>query len=394
MSYRFERAIVLEVLNKLRHPNPLIQIITGPRQVGKTTAAHQIEAKWEGPVHFVAADSSLPLKAEWIEAQWHIARKKGSENAPCLLVLDEVQKVAGWGETVKLMFDRDRTAPTVVRPMILGSSALLLSQGTTESLAGRFFLHRAPHWSFAECRTAFGWDLDTWLYFGGYPGAVPFINDEESWCAYIYDSLIETVLTRDVLSLHNIAKPALLRHLFGLAAQMPAGIVSYNKMLGQLTDAGNTTTLAHYLRLMEQAFFVSGLEKFSRAVMKKKSSPKLILWNNALITAAGRSSYNSFLTDPALRGRLVENAVGAHLLNHLQGMRYDITYWRHGNHEVDFVVSSPSGVVAVEVKSGAQSSATDLARFKQRYEDTTSLIVGTGGVPLDDFFSTHPRDLL
>jgi predicted AAA+ superfamily ATPase len=295
---------------------------------------------------------------------------------------------------VKLMFDQDRTSSALVKPLLLGSSALLLSKGTTESLAGRFFLHRASHWSFSECREAFEWDLDTWLYFGGYPGAVPLADDKESWRAYINDSLIETVLTRDVLSMHNIAKPALLRHLFGLAAKLPGRIVSYNKMLGQLTDAGNTTTLAHYLELMEQAFLVSGIEKFSNAHMKKKSSPKLIVWNNALISALGMATFEQMRNDPALRGRLVENAVGAHLLNHLQGMRFDVTYWRDGRYEVDFVVRAPSGVVAIEVKSGGAAPGVSLNRFKKYCPDTKPLIVGTGGVSLQDFFEHNPQAFL
>ncbi len=295
---------------------------------------------------------------------------------------------------VKLLFDNDRASGAPVRPLLLGSSALLLSKGTTESLAGRFFLHRCSHWSFDECRRAFGWDLERWLYFGGYPGAVPLVQDEESWRSYINDSLIDTVLTRDVLAMQTVAKPALLRHLFGLVSGMPARVVSYNKMLGQLTDAGNTTTLAHYLDLMEQAYLASGLEKFSRGPLKRKSSPKLILFNNALITAPGMTRFEQMQQNPAFRGRLVENAVGAHLLQHLQELRFEVSYWREKAHEVDFVITTPNGPVAIEVKSGRAGPGSDLALFKRKFPDAKTLIVGTHGLPLAEFFERHPGELL
>jgi predicted AAA+ superfamily ATPase len=253
-----------------------VQVIIGPRQVGKSTAAEQVRNLLGWPAVVESADSALPHGPEWVENQWLRARKLAISE-PALLVLDEIQKVNGWSEVVKRLWDEEVRLGGMVRPLILGSSALLVQRGLTESLAGRFFLHRFNHWSFTECQKAFAWNLDQWLYFGGYPGAAAFIGDETIWKRYITDSLIETVIARDVLQLQTVTKPALLRQLFALSATYPAQIFSYNKMLGQLTDAGNTTTLAHYLDLLETAFLASGLEMFSKGRPRKRgSSPKFI----------------------------------------------------------------------------------------------------------------------
>jgi predicted AAA+ superfamily ATPase len=389
-----ERSLVTRILERLSAPPPLLQILVGARQVGKTTAAHQVSERWEGPVRYAAADLALPPGPEWIDTQWHLARR-AAKGGTSLLVLDEVQKVRGWSETVKARWDEDRRADLPVRVLLLGSSSLLLARGTTESLAGRFFLHRAPHWTWPECREAFGWDLDRWVYFGGYPGAAALVEDELAWRAYVSDSLVETVLSRDVLALHTVRKPALLRHLFLLAARFPAQILSYTKMLGQLTDAGNTTTLAHYLRLLETAFLVSGLERFSGGRARSRgSSPKLVLWNNALVNALDLPSFEQVRSDPARWGRIVENAVGAHLLNHLGHLPFEVTYWRHRDREVDYVVEAGGTLWAIEVKSGRPARPRGLSDFLRRQPGACSLIVGTGGIPLEEFFEADPRDLL
>jgi hypothetical protein len=258
-------------------------------------------------------------------------------------------------------------------------------------MSGRFFLHRCPHWSYPECRDAFGWSLDEWIFFGGYPGAAEFRDSEVSWKRYVTDSLIETVLARDVLQMQHVAKPALLRHLFLLAAAYPAQILSYNKMLGQLQDAGNTTTLAHYLTLMETAFLVSGLQAYSKGqVRQRASSPKLILWNNALISALDTALFTDVQADPSRWGRLVENAVGLHLLNGLPPATYEVSYWRKGGEEVDFVVEQGRTLCAIEVKSGRGNKHAGLHRFQERYPGCRALVVGGGGMPLKTFFETPP----
>lgn len=389
----YDRPLLKTLERALSHPSTVIHVLIGPRQVGKTTLALRLQETLGLPAVYATADSPLQLDASWIETQWRRAlATAGAEGSPALLVLDEVQKVRGWSETVKLLWDGRPKAPEI-RLLILGSSSLLMQEGLSESLAGRFFLHHCSHWSYPECRDAFGWDLNRWLYFGGYPGAAAFIGDETSWKRYISDSLIETVLARDVLQMNRVAKPALLRHLFALAATLPAQSVSYTKMLGQLHDAGNTTTLAHYLRLLESAFLASGLEVFSRGVQRKRgSSPKLVLWNNALINALSTKSYCEALADGAWWGRLVENAVGAHLCNHLLSVEYSVTYWRERDCEVDFVVERGGRLWALEVKSGRGGKTSGLARFLSHYPKAKALLVGAQGIPLEEFFSREPGD--
>jgi len=389
MNYERPLAASLRVL--LSSPTPVIHVLIGARQVGKTTIARQIQESLPIPAVYATADSPLPPDAAWIETQWRRAVAEASgTGGPVLLVLDELQKVRGWSETLKLAWD-SRAAGPEIRLLILGSSALLMQEGLTESLAGRFFLHRCPHWGFPECRHAFGWSLNQWLYFGGYPGGASFMGDEAIWKRYITDSLIETVLARDVLQMAKITKPALIRHLFALAATLPAQSVSYTKMLGQLQDAGNTTTLAHYLKLLESAFLVSGLELFSRGVQRKRgSSPKLILWNNALVNALSTRTLAQSLADTIWWGRLVENAVGAHLCNSLNSVEYSLTTWRERDREVDFVVARGRDVWAIEVKSGRSGKSSGLARFRSRYPKSRALLVGGQGIPLEEFFSREP----
>ncbi len=352
--------------------------------------SRRIEGSLGIPSVYATADSPTPLDAAWIETQWRRAAAAAPKKGPVLLILDEIQKVRGWSETLKLLWE-NRAAGPEFRVLILGSSSLLVQEDLTESLAGRFFLHRCTHWGYPECRAAFGWSLEQWIFFGGYPGAAAFMSDETSWKRYITDSLIETVLARDVLQMAKITKPVLLRHLFALAAALPAQIVSYTKMLGQLQDAGNTTTLAHYLRILETAFLAGGLELFSRGVQRKRgSSPKLVLWNNALVNALSTRFFADAIADTAWWGRLVENAVGAHLCNSLTPVEYSLTYWRKGTLEVDYVVARGLKLWAIEVKSGRSGKASGLDAFKSRYPRAKALMVGGSGIPLVEFFNREP----
>jgi len=385
----FKRSLVPLLVNELEKQQPVFQVLTGPRQVGKTTIAYQVMDQLPFPSLYASADSPLPPGPEWIETQWRRAEVEADRTGGAvLLVLDEVQKVRGWSESLKSKWDAAIRTSRDIRLLILGSSALLIQAGLSESLTGRFFLHRCGHWSFQECVDAFGWDLPRWLYFGGYPGAAAFSDDERKWKRYVTDSLIETVLARDVLQLQKITKPTLLRHLFALSATFPAQILSYNKMLGQLQDVGNTTTIAQYLRLLETAFLVSGLELFSRgSVRKRGSSPKLLLWNNALVNALSNRSFDDSIADTSWWGRLVENAVGGYLLGTLSPADYAITYWRERDREVDFVIARGIKLWAIEVKSGRSGKTTGLELFRTRYPDAQILIVGGNGIPLQEFFA-------
>jgi uncharacterized protein len=388
----FELPHVETVRAALQNDHKLLQIIIGPRQVGKSTIARQIAAAWEGDVVSASADDPLPPGPEWVQHHWERAR--AARNTAPLLILDEIQKVRSWSETVKALWDEDIRRGAPMHVLILGSSSLLIQRGLSESLSGRFLLHRVHHWSYGAMRAAFGLDLDRWIYAGGYPGSVPFLDQEETWKAYIRDSLVETVITRDVLQMQNVAKPALLRHLFLLSAAYPAQILSYNKMLGQLTDAGNTTTLAHYVRLLETAFLLSGLEQYKIGGRPKRgSSPKLVLRNNALVSALSLESCADMRANPELWGRLVENAVGATLLNQLQGLPYEVYYWRKAPSEVDFVVHTARGTWAVEVKSSRSRGASGLRSFLGLHPRARPLIVGGSGMELEEFFLTPMVEL-
>lgn len=390
----YQRPLVAAIDKALAADLPFLHIITGPRQVGKTTAALQVMRSWAGETVFAAADAPLPPGPDWIHAQWELARAKRGSGRRVLLVLDEVQKVTGWSETVKLLWDEERRNASGLKVLLLGSSGLLIQKGMSESLAGRFLAYRCGHWGFAEMREAFGWDLEEWVYFGGYPGAAALKDDDAAWRRYITDSLIETVLSRDVLQLATVAKPALLRHLFGLAVSHPAQVLSYNKMLGQLQDAGNTTTLAHYLQLLGAAFLVGGLELYAAGRGRKRAgSPKLLFWNNALVTAYLGQGFQETRRDHAWWGRLVENAAGAHLLNGLDPATHQTYYWRDGDDEVDYVVRTPRSLWAIEVKSGAAGPRRGLAAFRKRYPDARPFIVGAGGMGLEEFFLADPARL-
>lgn len=387
MSY--QRQIVADLAGCVRKGPPLLQVVAGPRQVGKSTAAANLQRLLGWPSVFEAADHSPPAGPEWIETHWTRARALTGKHK--LLILDEVQKVRGWSETVKRLWDEDRRKGNGPAVLLLGSSALLLQRGLSESLAGRFLLHRCMHWSFSECAAAFGWDLDRYLYFGGYPGAAALAGDEALWARYITDSLIETAIARDVLQMQTVNKPALLRELFGVAAAHPAQVFSYNKMLGQLTDAGNTTTLAHYLSLLETAFLLSGLPLYSPGHARQRAaSPKLVVWNNALVNAPSRRGFRPARADTAWWGRLVENAVGASLLNGLPRETFSLAYWRQGDDEVDFVVSAGRKVWALEVKSGRPGPRRGMEAFRARFPAAKALIIGSGGIPMEEFFSSPP----
>jgi uncharacterized protein len=386
------RALVGDLEKRLRGPQRFAQVVVGPRQVGKTTAVEQLLERWPGPSLYASADLPSPPDTYWIQSQWEAARQKArSSRRTTVIVLDEVQKVPRWSEVVKACLDEDRRSKLSLRAILLGSAALLVQKGAQESLAGRFEQHFCPHWSWPECHEAFGWTLDEWIFYGGYPGAAALVQQPARWAEYISLSLIESVLSRDVFQLTTIAKPALLRQLFMLALQAPSRILAYNKMLGQLQDAGNTVTLAHYLQLLSAAFLITGLNQWTGGLLRQRaSSPKLVVWNNALINAWPGKNFASIQRHHDQWGWLVENAVGGYLLNQMPS--HSVYYWRHDGHEVDYVLHDGSRVLALEVKSGRPRSASGLHMFHKQYPKAKTLIVGSGGIPLEQFFSTPPMD--
>jgi hypothetical protein len=383
--YQREQARILA--DRLSEPRRFIQVVVGPRQVGKTTMLQQVLARQEGPAVSASADEPALKDRAWLAVQWERARSEAKDQGSCVLVIDEVQKVPGWQETVKRLWDEDTASGVSVKVVVLGSTPVLLLHGASESLAGRFETIYVPHWSFDEIESAFEADLDQFVYFGGYPGAAALISDEDRWRRYVLDALVETAISRDVLLLQRIEKPALLRRLMSLGCEYSGSVLSYTKMLGQLQDAGNTVTLAHYLDLLSSAGMLSGLQKFSwQAIRRRGSSPKLQVHNNALLTAMAGRSFDEVRRDSETWGRWVESAVGAHLVNAAASGTVGLYWWRDGNKEVDFVVTKGTRVLAIEVKSGRRSGRlSGLEAFVERFDGSRPLLVGDDGIPLDDF---------
>ena len=347
-----------------------------------------------------AFSTDIPLSSEldipWLVQAWENARKEAQRSdRGFILVLDEIHHVRGnWSRAVKGLWDKDRQEGLPLHVVLLGSAPWLMQKGLSESLMGRFETITLPHWSFPEMTAAFGFTLDEYVYFGGYPGGAPFIRDEARWRNYILNGLVEPVLERDVLALEKVKKPALLRQLFAFGSEYSGQILPYNKMLGQLQDAGNTVTLAHYLELLTHVGLIRGLHKYAgKTVAQRRSSPKLVALNTALVSALTGYTFAEAKADRSHWGRLVESAVGAHLCN-TASPEMDIYYWRQGITEVDFVVRLGRRLVAVEVKSGSRHrSVRGLDAFVGKYSDARGIVVGTGGIPLEAFLSNSARNL-
>ncbi len=387
----YTRPHAADLRRRLHEPHRFIQVVTGARQVGKTTLITQVAEKSGLPYRYASADEPTLRGPEWIAQQWDAARLVADDGGDdgALLILDEVQKAPNWSEVVKRLWDEDTRRRRPLKVVLSGSAQLLIGRGLTESLAGRFELLHVPHWSFAEMRTAFGWSLEQFLFYGAYPGAAPLARQPARWSRYIRDSLIETTISRDVLLLSRVDKPALLRRLFELGCAYSGQILSYSKMLGQLHDAGNSTTLAHYLDLLAVAGMLRGLQKYAgAAVRRRSSSPKFQVFNTALMTAGSGLTLAQARADRDFWGRLVESAVGAHLANAAAGGLCEVYYWRDRHREVDFVVRAGRSVTAIEVKSGrTRRPPTGMAAFAEAFRPTRSLLIGSDGIAIDEFLS-------
>ena len=379
----------------MEEPRKFIQVIFGPRQVGKTTLVNQMVKKYSFGSLVVSADAIDAYNTYWLEQQWELARIKLTQSGgeELLLVVDEIQKIDNWSEKVKSLWDQDTKNNLPLKVIVLGSSRLLIQQGLTESLAGRFETTFMSHWSYSEMLAAFGWNEEQYVYFGGYPGAASLISDQQRWKQYVRESLIETSISKDILMLTRVDKPALMKKLFELSCTYSGQILSYNKILGQLRDAGNTTTLSHYLTLLSTAGLVTGIEKYSSNIIRKKSSsPKFQVYNTALISALSNESFEDALQNPAVWGRLVESAVGAHLLNHSVSGDFALTYWREGNDEVDFVIEQKK-IIGIEVKSGAAHNTSGMAAFKKKFNPDKLVVIGNTGLPWQTFLQMKPEEL-
>jgi uncharacterized protein len=412
-----QRATLESFSRRLAEPVRLIQVLWGPRQVGKTTLAQQastvFSTQMQGVAHYASSDAAPEPDANWLQAQWqtarlktqaHVAKTAASQGAKAsitalpqgLLILDEIQRVRDWPRHVKALWDADRASSHAMHVVLLGSSPAAIQKGISESLAGRFEQTWLGHWSLAEVQTAFGATVDEYVYYGGYPGAYALKNQNARWRAYVRDALLETAISRDVLQLASVEKPALLRQLAHLTTHYSGHLLSYTKMLGSLQDAGNATTLAHYLHLLEAAGLMTGLQKFAGDVARQRGSiPKLLVLNTALISASHELNFMQARQNAEHWGRLVESCVGAHLWNVSRSSAdlgsVELTYWRERSSEVDFCISRGNRRLGIEVKSGKKRErAAGLAAFATQF-GASSLIVGTGGLALEEFLKMPPE---
>ncbi len=381
-----------EVLKKrLEERKRFIQVLAGPRQSGKTTLARQVAGSLTSPVLFLSADDPEARGRVWLEQQWEIARyqARSAGRSGAVLVVDEIQKFPAWSETIKRLWDEDTATRMNLRVLILGSAPLLIQKGLTESLTGRFEVIRLTHWSYGEMRAAFGWSLDQFIFFGSYPGAADIVDDERRWKRYILDAMIEPTLARDVLELTRVDKPALFRQLFQLGCAYSGQILSYTKLLGRLQDAGNTTTLAHYLELLGSAGMLTSLQKFAgQKVRQRGSSPKFQSLNNAFLSAQSEVLLEQAKADRSFWGRLVESAIGAYLFNECLLEGAELFYWREGDKEVDFVIRRGRSLTAIEVKSGADREVLPgTAEFSKIFHPKRMLLVGSGGIDIEEFLA-------
>lgn len=393
----YKRVQIKELKQRIIEPRNKIQVVSGPRQVGKTTIVKQVLQEIDIPADYVSADNIAPTNTDWISEVWAAARAsmKISKKEEYLLIIDELHKINNWSEAVKKEWDADTFNDINLKVVILGSSRLLLKRGLTESLAGRYELIRVPHWSFKEMHDAFGMDLEHYIYFGGYPGMAEYINSETRWRRYIKDSIIAPAIEKDVLLTKIIYKPELMKRLFKLGCSYSGEELALNKMLGQLHDAGNITTLAGYLTTLDESKLLCGLQKYASDDARKYNSvPKLMVYNTALFSAQKRMTFEKAYTTPKLWGRWVENAVGAYLLNQADEYDYKVYYWRDRDDEVDFIIEYNRQCIAIEVKSGINTKNKGLSVFRNKFHPVLSFVVGSNGIPIEEFLTGDIGSLL
>ena len=415
----FQRAQVATLLSRLREEPRRIIALSGPRQSGKTTIVRQALARLgqEDRVRglYFAADepapdfgglptaptartSSImtpgrlpvvpnePLDARWIVRRWEWARAEADSTGRAVLVLDEVQRAPQWSTPVKGLWDRDRMEGRRLHVVVLGSAPLLMQSGLSESLVGRTEPLPVPHWSLAEMAAAFGFGLDEFLFFGGYPGTADLIHDLSSWRRTVADFITRTV-ERDVASMSRVDRPALLRNLFDAAAAYSAQPVTLRTLLGELDSRENAGTIARYLELLESAELIVGLRKHRGEPVIRRSPPKLVVLNTALVTAPAVRTFEGARADRSYWGRIVESAVGAHL-HQTRSPGIHLGYWRDDRREVDFVLRAEGRVLGIEVKSGRpRGGYFGLEAFRARFPRARTLLVGEGGVEVADFLS-------
>ena len=392
----YKRSQFAEVFDRMNEPRKFIQVLAGPRQVGKSTLIDQVLAECQIPHYLYNADGVDENDTDWIRRIWETTRTlmDTRQQTETVLVIDEIHKIKRWSEIVKREWDADTRSKRQLKLFILGSSRLMLRKGLTESLAGRFELIRLGHWTLQEMEDAFGWTLDNWIYYGGYPGSASLIKDMRRWRKYIKESLVAPAIEKDIILTSNIYKPALMKQLFELGCTYSAELLSLTKALGQLQDAGNVTTLSSYLEILNQCNLLAGLQKYANDEARRyQSIPKYQVYNNALLTAFKGASYEKDRIAPQIWGRWIESAVGAYLLGRAEEGGYSVYYWRERSDEVDFIIVRQGEVMALEVKSGRRGMNSGIPKFNDLFHPKHSLVIGTDGIPFEEFFRMRIEDL-
>ncbi len=419
MNYQRPQEELLK--SRLSESVHFINLLAGPRQVGKTTIIRDLISQILTQGYYVSVDEE-PAKANdiysleiipstvtppqkkdaaWLQFQWQEARNrtaqwlklrqnidKNKQIASFIFAIDEVQKIEEWSDIVKGLWDADRANGVPMHVVLLGSAPLLMQKGLSESLAGRYEVIAISHWGFTEMQQAFGFSLEQYIYFGGYPGSAWLIKDETRWRRYVRESLIQPNIEKDILQMVRIKNPMLLKQLFELGCHYSGQELSLTKMIDAMNEAKHTETLSDYLHLLAEAKLLTGLHKYAaQEVRKRNSAPKLHVFNTALMSAIQDYSFAEAQADRSYWGRLVESCVGAHLLN-TSDEDTKLYYWREGNQEVDFILAKGRKLAAIEVKSSPNpvlSKGLDV--FGQKYSLARKILVGNGGVALAEFLS-------
>lgn len=392
----YKRAEYQTIKARLEEPRKFIQMLMGARQIGKSTVVKQVLQDLNLPYQLFSADNVPATNSAWISNCWAAVRslKEARKLDSIVLVIDEIQKISNWSEVVKKEWDEDTFYDRNIKVLLLGSSRVLLERGLSESLAGRFEEIRMGHWSYREMKACFGFSLEQYLFYGGYPGAASLIGDDDRFQQYIQSAIIEATINKDILMDTPISKPALLRQTFELGAAYSGNLLSLNKMLGTLQDAGNTSTLAGYINLLDESGLLCGIQKFCNDTARRKASiPKFQVYNNALKTVYTPLTFEQAVLDRKAWGYIFESGIGAYLVSQAFIHRFEIFYWRERNDEVDFILRKKGSVVAIEVKSNAEKKTEGLEKFKQLFHPHTAFIVGDGGISAEDFLMLSVKEL-
>jgi predicted AAA+ superfamily ATPase len=351
------------LLNRLKERPRFIQVLLGPRQVGKTSGVLNVlennfsEKKYN---YFLIEES-------FYEKDWFLNQiQKAIESNKKIIVLDEIQKLDHWSEAIKLIWDRLKHQKKQIHFVLLGSSSLKLTLGLSESLSGRFEMIPCYHWSYHESKHGFKLSFEQYHKMGGYPGSYPLIKDEHRFKSYIINSIFETSVQNDILRFAHVKKPALFRQTFQMICQFPAQVVSYNKLLGQLQDLGNVDQVKYYLDLYAQAYFINLIPKWTRSPLSRATSPKIIIGANVFpfFLSENQNHTEEFL------GHLFENLVGNQLCQAFE----TVYYWAEGAFELDFIVLNKGTIYGIEVKS-QRRKAKSLIQFRKKFHEAYTCII-------------------